>query len=251
MLQQGSRGAYCALVGIMVAVCGLAIADDKQSGTRGRKESGPGKASGVITKVEPIGGDLDSTTRQEGARNKGKARKHAWRMTVNTDVVWRDFVRDQATDPAKAARTGTAKAAAKGRESVATEGHPKDNQVLVTVGLDPQTEITTRYRSSTDAIGEGSATPEGAGEAEAATDNASGRAASRKAARPGSRRQALKAGKMDPGELKPGLWVEVEFRHNDKQNRARRVLVMRPVGGPDTSPEKEKPSTTPGSDSGR
>ena len=45
-------------------------------------------------------------------------------MTVNTDVVWRDFVRDQAVDPSKAARTGIAKAAAKGKNSVATKGHP-------------------------------------------------------------------------------------------------------------------------------
>ena len=41
-------------------------------------------------------------------------------------------------------------------------------------------------------------------------------------------------------ELKPGLWVDVEFREEGGQQRARRVMVMRPVGGPDTSPEKER-----------
>ena len=34
-------------------------------------------------------------------------------------------------------------------------------------------------------------------------------------------------------ELKPGLWIEVEFRHDNKDNQARRVMVMRPVDGPD------------------
>ena len=51
--------------------------------------------------------------------------------------------------------------------------------------------------------------------------------------------------------LKPGLWVEVEYRQVGKQNQAHRVTVMRPVGGPDTSPDKEKPSKTSGSSSPR
>ena len=39
-------------------------------------------------------------------------------------------------------------------------------------------------------------------------------------------------------ELKPGLWIDVEFRHDNKDNQARRVMVMRPVGGPDTAPRR-------------
>ena len=114
-------------------------------------------------------------TKFKGDQSGDASAKASWKLSVNTDVVWRDFVRDQATEPAKAARTGTDKAAAKGRESVATEGHPQDGQMVVTVDIDPQTEVTMRYRSATDSIGEGSATPEGAGKAEAASDNASGR----------------------------------------------------------------------------
>ncbi len=190
------------------------------------------KTSGVITKIKGV---------ESGDSGAGQR----WRLTINTDVVWRDFVRDQATEPAKAARTGTDKAAAKGRESVATEGHPQDGQMVVTVNLDPQTEITMRYRSATDAIGEGSATPEGAGKAETASDNASGRKIAGAAdSDRESKRQTLKARKLEPKELKPGLWIEVEYRQNGKQNQARRVMVMRPVGGPDTSPDKEKPSGT-------
>ena len=65
-----------------------------------------------------------------------------------------------------------------------------------------------------------------------------------------SKRQTLKARKLDPKELKPGLWVEVEYRQDAKENQvARRVTVMPPVGGPDTSPDKEKPSGTTRSNS--
>ena len=39
-------------------------------------------------------------------------------------------------------------------------------------------------------------------------------------------------------ELKPGLGIDVEFRHDNKDNQACRVMVMRPVGGPDTALEK-------------
>jgi hypothetical protein len=222
--------------GMLLAICGLALADDKQASVQRSERARAEKTSGVIAKVIGVGsGD-------SGARE-------SWKLSINTDVVWRDFVRDQATDPAKAARTGTTKAAIKGRQSVATEGHPQGGQMVVTVNLDPQTEITMRYRSATDAIGEGSATPEGAGKAETASDNASGRkGAGATDSDRESKRQTLKARKLDPKELKPGLWVEVEYRQDAKQKQvARRVTIMRPVGGPDTSPDKEKPSRTSGS----
>jgi hypothetical protein len=241
MLQQTIRGIRrAAVLGALLMACGLAMADDKQSTKDSRKATESDRASGVIAKIEP-------------AERGDKDTKRAWKLTLNTDVVWRDFVRDQATDPAKAARTGIRKAAEKGKESVATEGHPKDDQLMVTVLLDPETEITMRYRSSTDAIGEGSVTPGGASKAEAANDNEGDRKGSAEADRSDSKtkRQALKARSLEARELKPGLWVEVDFRHGDKQNKARRVMVMRPVGGPDTSPDKEKGTSTPTSNPGR
>jgi hypothetical protein len=233
MLQQTSRGVrHTVVVGSLLIVCSFVVADDKQQTKGGRKASEAGKASGVIAKVEPTERNDENT-------------KRSWKVTLNTDVVWRDFVRDQAIDPAKAARTDTKKAAEKGKESVATEGHPKGDQMMLTVLLDPETEITMRYRSSTDAIGEGSATPEGASKAEAAADNASGSDGSN------SKRQAMKARTLAARELKPGLWVEIEFRRDDKQNKARRLMVMRPVGGPDTSPDKEKGTSTTSDSPGR
>jgi hypothetical protein len=224
--------------GMLLAICGLALANEKQASGQRSERARAEKTSGVIAKVE-------------GVESGDSSARESWKLSINTDVVWRDFVRDQATDPAKAARTGTGKAAAKGRQSVATEGHPQGGEMVVTVDLDSQTDITMRYRSATDSIGEGSATPDGAGKAETASDNASGRkTAGATASDRGSRRQTLKARKLDPKELKPGLWVEVEYRQEGKQNQvARRVTVMRPVGGPDTSPDKEKPSKISGSNS--
>ncbi len=215
--------------GLVVAVallCGPSFADDKQAINRGRNAAISEKTSGVIVKVEPPG------------------QERFCRLTINTDVVWRDFVRDQAMGESKAAKTGTAKAAAKGRESVATEGHPRAKQLLVGVTVDPRTEITLRYRSSTDAVSEGAPTPE-------AVAQAAERNAERPAARPSgnaARRQALKPRSLKPSELKPGLWIEVEYLHSaaDKPDRARRIRVMRPVGGPDTSPDKEKPTPAAG-----
>ena len=94
MLQHVSRSTgRAALVGTMIAASALVLADDKPSSTQERKDSNPGKTSGVILRVEPV----------------DQAGKRTWRVTVNTDVVWRDFVRDQAVDPSKAARTGTAR----------------------------------------------------------------------------------------------------------------------------------------------
>ncbi len=230
MLQQMSRSvSQAGLIVILIGVSALVLADDRP-GNQQRKATNTGKTSGVIVKIEPV---------EQG----DQARKRDWRVTINTDVVWRDFVRDQAMDPAKAARTGTAKAAAKGQKSVAAEGHPRDEEMLATVNLDPRTEITMRYRSSTDEISEGSATPEGASQAEVALDSSNQTKAAPTPSISGPRRQARKARILDPMERKPGLWIDVEFQSGNKENRAQRVIVMRPVGGPDTPPDKEKGSS--------
>src|SRR5690242_14252018 len=105
MLQQTSRGvARAAVAGFVLVACGLVMADDKQQTKGGRKSSDAGKTSGVIAKIEPT---------ERGDENS----KRSWIVTLNTDIVWRDFVRDQATDPARAARTDTGQAARKGREA--------------------------------------------------------------------------------------------------------------------------------------
>ena len=127
---------------------------------------------------------------------------------------------------------------------MATEGHPRNQGMLVTVNLDPQTEITMRYRSSTDEISEGARRPKAPPEPRGATDTSSKTKTAQTPTRPGARRQTLEARVLEPMELKPGLWIDVEFRRDNKDNQARRVMVMRPVGGPDTAPEKEKPASS-------
>ncbi len=213
------------LVAAACSIGGLAQGQTTKKSPPG--DAGQEKTSGVILKVEPIGSDENAP--------------RAWKLTVNTDVVWRDFVRDQASEPKKVARTGTAKAAKKGEESVATEGHPKDQELLFTVEISPRTEMTMRYRSSTDSIGEGSPTAEGAAHAEAITNSTSGEKTP--AAPPAdSPRKSPKARVLGISDLKPGLWVDLEIRKAGQRNQAQRVTVLRPVGGPDTSPSSKERS---------
>jgi len=87
------------------------MADDKQPAKGGRKSADTDRASGVIARIEP-------------SERGSKDTKRSWKLTLNTDVVWRDFVRDQATDPARAARTGPGKAAEKGGEAAAKGESP-------------------------------------------------------------------------------------------------------------------------------
>jgi hypothetical protein len=220
--------------------CGSSRADDKQARTQEGKDSERGRVSGVIVKIEPVA----------KGETKGRDAHGAWKLTINPDVVWRDFVRDQAIEPEKAAAERTEKAAASGNKAVATKGQPRDDQTFAVVVLDGRTEITTRYRTSTDAVSDGSPTPEGAARVENASDKASTARAETRREKSESRREVMKARKLEPKELKPGLWVEVRFQHREGrrepsaegQDRARRIMVMRPVGGPDTPPDKEKPA---------
>jgi hypothetical protein len=217
---------HVGLTALMASVAVVAIAGQESKHLEGAARIQPSreKSSGVVIKVERTPGDPE--------------RKSFWRMTVNTDVVWRDFVRDQAVDPNRVARTGIAKAASKGKESIAVKGHPTADPLLLSVDLDPQTEVTVRYRSSTDAMSEGSATPDGASRSELANEQSGKSKTSNAKTRPDSKREVLKPRTLEPMELKPGLWVDVEFRHNEAGNRARRVTVLRPVGGPDTPSKK-------------
>src|SRR5207249_4948891 len=84
-------------------------------------------------------------------------------VTINTAAVWDDYVRDQATPPAKAEAPPDA---AKGANSVATKGEPQSESTLVRVEVGPRTRIEVRYRSSTDATSLGGPTPKAAAKAE-------------------------------------------------------------------------------------
>ncbi|QEH38149.1 hypothetical protein OJF2_67470 [Aquisphaera giovannonii] len=226
------RAAGAIVAGGLTVVLGLAADDSKapqdKAAPAQAAKAGRGRIAGVITKVEPLGGADASHAR-------------AWRLTVNTAVVWRDFVRDQATEPEKASHTGVNKAAEKGKESVATEGHPQASDLLATAELDGQTNISQRYRSSTDSVSDGAPTAEGASAVEdAAAQAPSDRGIASKAEAKDADKGGPKARKLEVADLKPGLWVEVDSRVNDQSGHAVRIVVLRPVGGADVSPEKEK-----------
>ncbi|WP_165219672.1 hypothetical protein [Aquisphaera insulae] len=239
-IQPGSRAVHAALMGGLVVAVYSPPELKGQERNEPRVESprapasGRGMVSGVILRAEPVGETPPS-------------RGGAWRLTVNTDVVWRDFVRDQATGTQKAARTGVAKAAEKGKASVAAEGHPQSKPLVTAFEVDRQTEITVRYRSSTDSISDGAPTADGAAALEEAADrpDADRRPHRDDATSKGAEEvRGPKARALEPMELKPGLWVEVDSRLEDQRHHATRIRVLRPVGGPDVSPGKEKERTT-------
>jgi len=201
---------------------GLVLAQDAKSTARleTRKASDPAqKTGGVVTKVEPLGKSDDSARKSRGVR-----------LTIKTDAVWRDWVRDQAT--AKPTES-TEKAAAKGRESIATKGQPSSPDSSVVIDVVDDTKLETRFRAASDEANSGSATPK---EAVAKEENEGKSDTSRKGS-------DAKAPKLAASDLKPGLWVEVNYAHDGKaeSNRASSVVVLRPVGGPQ-SPPKDRSS---------
>lgn len=188
--------------------------------SRSKEKSGSAKtsrrqerAAGVIIKVEPVvkGAAPGSTIEKEPKAGKARATTH--RLTINMDVVWRDWSRDQA----KSTDTGPAKAdAEKGANSVATLGEPVDRNNLVVVDVGPETKVETRFRSPGDETNRGSKTPAAARGEKAKDSDAS-------SARPVRFRAE---------DLKPGLFVEVDYRHATARNPASTVTVIRPIGGP-------------------
>ena len=209
-------------------------ADGKAAATPKKGAMKAEMASGVILKVEDLPGEGEAKKDGEAAKSKkGDRAGRGKRLTVNTAVVWEDWARDQGPDAA----TESPKVAAKeGANSVATEGQPRSPETMVTIDLNQETRIETRFRSTTDAASEGAKTPAGA--AKAAKDPAESISEDK-----GS--PEGKAESFDLASLKPGLFVDVEYRHQPSRNRAIRVVVLRPVGGPQTPAGETVPAAEP------
>lgn len=167
-------------------------------------------AEGVIVEVEKVGDDKD----------KDKARQRV-KITVNTAAVWSDYVRDEA-------RVKGAESANDGANSVATKGEPVSPNNVVVAEVGAMTNLSTRFRSSTDETNKGSRTVEGA-------EKKDGSPASDDVKR---RPRDKKAPKTVIGDLKVGQFVEVEA----KGGKATRVIVLKPVGGPNTPASEAKPA---------
>ncbi len=187
------------------------------------------EAAGVITKVEPVTRiKPDKEDTPEAAKN-GKELPRTVRLTINTAAVWRDWVRDQTLSPDKAKEQTPEQAAKAGENSIATKGEPQAKESLVVVDLGPDTRVETRFRVADDAVSPGESTPEAA--VKAADEPTVPKAS------PKGKRKSAKAKKADRAtpfkqdDLKPGLFVEVVYKHLDAQNsdRASSVRVVRPV----------------------
>ncbi len=185
-------------------VLGLAVAFLVASAGSGRAQDPkakagnvPGRASGVVTKVEPINPDQ-------------RADPRSLRLTINTAAVWRDWARDQATE---SVYESAKKEAAAGANSVATKGEPQDKNTLVVVDLTPETTIETRFRTLDDESSKGAKTPEAAKGEPKRTE----------------RRDSAKPTRFDAKDLKPSLFIETDFRYLTGRNRAATLSVIRPV----------------------
>lgn len=191
--------------------------------------------AGVILKVEDLAEDAPA---REDSKKKG-TRRGGKRLTLNTAVVWDDWVRDQAPN---AASESPKEAAREGENSIATEGQPRSPDTLVTLDVGGDVRVETRYRLTTDQASEGASTPAAAREAQKDPADTSPREgeASRKGDEPAGER-------FDLGTLKPGLWVEADYRHQESSNRARRIVVLRPVNATEDAAEVVTPGDRPAS----
>jgi hypothetical protein len=158
------------------------------------------RASGVIVKVEPLG-------------KRDAKGPRSYRLTINTAAVWRDWARDQAT---RSGAGSTGRAAAEGNKSIATRGEPATKDTMVAVDVGPEALVEGRFRTLDDETSKGGRTP---AEARAEEKDPAAR-----------RRFAAKPAAISAAELKPGLFVEVDFHRAAKsENRASSVAVIRPV----------------------
>lgn len=163
------------------------------------------RVDGVVVKAERIG---------EGQGEKSADRDQGVRLTINTAAVWRDYVRDTATSKA----TSPEKAAKKGEESIATKGQPKSDDTLVTVEIPRDARREMRYRAAMDERTLGAPTPAQARRrlADEADDRADGA-------------PTKDAKTVEMNQLKPGLFVTIQYRRDRDRNRADRLFVLEPV----------------------
>jgi hypothetical protein len=163
--------------------------------------SRPERASGVIMKVERVEtGAARGPATRKGAET-GRAAPVMYRLTINTAAVWRDWARDQARVKDSGSPAEDAK---RGEESVATKGEPADRNTVVVVDVTTHTRVDTRFRAPDDESTKGTRSGE-------------------------TRRSSAKPLQFSAGELKPGLFVEVDYAHQPPQNPVTTVSVIRPI----------------------
>jgi len=183
------------------------------------------RVSGVIVKAESIPKGAKSRS-GDVEREKGSAPTH--RVTVNTAAVWRDWVRDQAGVNADASPREQAK---RGANSIATRGEPQSGDSLVVIDVGPNTKLRTLFRASTDETSRGARTPAAAVEA---SEDPAAKKGKGDSSQGEDKRSSIT--RFEADDLQTGLFVEVDYAHNDARNLASSLAVIRPVGGPDDVP---------------
>jgi hypothetical protein len=180
--------------------------------------------AGVIIKTE---NERSETGVAPAANTAASPRSGAIRLTINSAAVWRDWSRDQVGQSPSASPRADAE---RGAKSVATTGEPRSQQTVVEVDVDAGARIETLFRNVDGAAAPDAKTP---APARPAGDSAAP-----------LRRSA--STQFAAGDLKPGLFVEIDFRAAVGRNRATTVAVIRPTGGPETRTAQPSDTTSSG-----
>jgi len=201
------------------------------------------RVSGVIIKAETIRREASSRSK-DNEREKGQEATH--RITINPDIVWRDWVRDQAgfdggASPREAARRGA--------NSVATKGEPQSEGSLIVIDVGPNTRIETLFRVSTDETSRGFRTP---AEARAASEDPATVKAKGKSVNSRDKKaettQTTQITRFQADDLLPGLFVVTDYRRQNEHNIPSTFAVVRPV---DDSKTTDQPVSEEGKSTGK
>jgi hypothetical protein len=228
-----------ALLGLSSA--GLAMAQEKSDPKPAPKvRKAAQRVEGVIVKVEPFAILAADPSKFEENPAGEKEPTTRYELTINTAVPWEDYVRDEAVNPDKAAvvpenpaNKAKPAVAPKVKESVAVEGQPSDPATETCVNLTPSTKIELRYRSSTDESDDGAPTVKAAEDLQ--KDPADESASDSK-----TKTAAVKPLALKPEDLRVGQYVIVEYGESPAEKPATSIIVLKPIGGADTSATDEE-----------
>jgi len=199
---------------LLIAATAMAQQNESKTQTPGQPGQNPPGAvrpedqrtTGVIVKAESMRKEFPANP-AAGSTTRDKDRSSGQRLTINTIIPWQDWVRDQVEANPKASPREQAE---KGANSIATKGQPRSENTDITVEVGPETKVDSRVRLDVE---------------EGATIEAT------KGAKKSSRGSEAMSYRLE--DLKPGLFVEVNFARKDGRNVATTVTVVRPVSGPD------------------
>jgi hypothetical protein len=163
---------------------------------------------------------VDGVVTDVAQEKSGDGRKSgAYRITLNTAAVWRDYARDTATEGG----TSASQAAEKGDQSVATKGQPEDRNTALEVDLPAATRAELRYRSQMDETSLGAPTADEARELARRDPQAGDRPKS------GGEPDRRRGKPFELDGLRNGLWIKLYYQRDGARNVGTRLIVLEPV----------------------